>query len=100
MLFLMICQYISLFLCYESNIKIRSASSIRGKVVERARVLCEFENEEDIDVEVPEEYSGPDAELVKKIRDDDVESTVNDLINKGNAELLKRDALDVKDKAE
>lgn len=38
--------------------------------------------------------------LLKKIRDDDVESTVNDLINKGNAELLKRDALDVKDKAE
>lgn len=82
-----------------SYCKTLSAAS-REKVVERARVLCEFENEEDIDVEVPEEYSGPDAELVKKIRDDDVESTVNDLINKGNAELLKRDALDVKDKAE
>lgn len=72
----------------------------QAQIVERAKVLYEIENEEDIDVEVPEEYSGPDAELVKKIRDDDVESTVNDLINKGNAELLKRDALDVKDKAE
>ena len=72
----------------------------QAQIVERAKVLYEIENEEDIDVEVPEEYSGTDAELVKKIRDDDVESTVNDLINKGNAELLKRDALDVKDKAE
>ena len=72
----------------------------QAQIIERAKVLYEIENEEDIDVEVPEEYSGPDAELVKKIRDDDVESTVNDLINKGNAELLKRDALDVKDKAE
>ena len=59
----------------------------QAQIVERAKVLYEIENEEDIDVEVPEEYSGPDAELVKKIRDDD-------------AELLKRDALDVKDKAE
>lgn len=72
----------------------------QAQIVERAKVLYEIENEEDIDVEVPEKYSGPDAELVKKIRDDDVESTVNDLINKGNAELLKRDALDVNDKAE
>ena len=72
----------------------------QAQIVERARALYEFENEENIDIDVPEEYSGPDAELVKKIRDDDVESTVNDLINKGNAELLKRDALDVKDKAE
>lgn len=72
----------------------------QAQIVERAKVLYEIENEEDMDVEVPEEYSGPDAELVRKIRDDDVESTVNDLINKGNAELLKRDALDVKDKAE
>ena len=59
----------------------------QAQIVERAKVLYEIENEEDIDVEVPEEYSGPDAELVKKIRDDD-------------AELLKRDALDIKDKAE
>ena len=71
----------------------------QAQIVERAKVLYEIENEEDIDVEVPEEYSGPDAELVKKIRDDDVESTVNDLINKGNAELLKRNALDIKNKA-
>ena len=59
----------------------------QAQIVERAKVLYEIENEEDIDIEVPEEYSGPDAELVKKIRDDD-------------AELLKRDALGVKDKAE
>lgn len=50
----------------------------QAQIVERAKVLYEIENEEDIDVEVPEEYSGPDAELVKKIRDDD-------------AELLKRE---------
>lgn len=71
----------------------------KGKVLERARVLYEFENEEAVDVEVPEEYSGPDAELVRKIREEDVEETLKDLINRGNAELLKRDALDIKNKA-
>lgn len=71
----------------------------QAQIVERAKVLYEIENEEDIDVEVPEEYSGPDAELVRKIREEDVESTIKDLINRGNAELLKRNALDIKNKA-
>lgn len=71
----------------------------KGKVLERARVLCEFENEEVVDVEVPEEYSGPDAELVKRIRDEDVEATLNDLVNRGTAEMMKRDALNLKNKA-
>ena len=75
-----------------------SAAS-RGKVVERARVLCEFENEEAVDAEVPEEYSGPDAELVKRIRDEDVEATLNDLVNRVTAEMMKRDALNIKNKA-
>ena len=71
----------------------------QAQIIERAKVLYEIENEEDIDVEVPEEYSGPDAELVRKIREEDVESTIKDLINRGNAELLKRNALDIKTKA-
>ena len=71
----------------------------KGKVLERARVLCEFENEEYIDIEVPEECSGPDAEIVRKIREEDVESTIKDLINRGNAELLKRNALEIKNEA-
>ena len=81
-----------------SYCKTLSAAS-RGKVVERARVLCEFENEETVDVEVPEEYSGPDAELFKRIRDEDVETTLKDLVNRGTAEMIKRDALDIKNKA-
>lgn len=71
----------------------------QAQIIERAKVLYEIENEEDVDVEVPEEYSGPNAELVRKIREEDVESTINDLINRGNAELLKRNALDIKNKA-
>lgn len=50
-------------------------------------------------IKVLGEYSSPDAELVRKIREEDVEATIKDLINRGNAELLKRNALDIKDEA-
>lgn len=68
-----------------------SAAS-RGKIMERARVLYELEND-DIDIEVPEEYSGADAELVRRLREEDVKETIRECINKGDAELMRRDAL-------
>ena len=71
----------------------------QAQIIERAKVLYEIENEDDIDAEVPEEYSGSDAELVKRIRDEDVETTLKDLVNRGTAEMMKRDALDIKNKA-
>lgn len=72
----------------------------QAQIIERAKVLYEIENEEDIDIEVPEEYSGPDAELVRKIREEDVEETLKDLLNRGNVEMMKRNLLNIKDEAE